>query len=234
MRPVIGITLDWQEHGSFSKRPHYALRDSYFHAVYAAGGLPIAIPYQLESQDAYLDMVGGMIVPGGDYPTPAAWYVKPNEHPHHPRPDVDIAFIGKMMARKTPLLGICAGMQTLGVASGGKLYLRVKDEHPGCTEHRGTEPTNYAHSVTVTEGSLLHKLTGQREMQVNSHHNEAVAHVGPAARVVATAPDGVIEAIELVNHPFALGVQWHPEFFMHEGSPDRALFEGLIAAAKSA
>lgn len=234
MRPVIGITLDWQESGSFSPRPHYALRDSYFKAVYVAGGLPVAIPYQLESQDAYLDMVQGMIIPGGDYPNPADWYVTPNHHPYHPRPEVDVTLIGKLIRRKKPLLGICAGMQTLGVATGGKLYLRVMDEHPGCQNHRGVSPCTPAHEVAVEPDSLLHRLTGRTTLQVNSHHNEAVALTGSHARVVARAPDGVIEALEVVDHPFALGVQWHPEFFLQDGSPDRALFEGLVAAAKGA
>lgn len=232
MRPVIGITLDWLASGSFSPRSHYALRDSYFNAVYAAGGLPIAIPYQLESQDAYLEMVAGMIIPGGDYPNPADWYVKPNQHPYHPRPAVDLALIGKLVSLKKPLLGICAGMQSLGVATGGKLYLKVMDEHPGCQNHRGVSPCTPAHEVQLAEGSLLARLTGKSTLMVNSHHNEAVARVGDGVRVCAQAPDGVIEAIEVVDHPFALGVQWHPEFFLQEGSPDRALFAGLVDAAR--
>lgn len=231
MRPTIGITLDWVEKSSFSPRSHYAIRDSYFNAVWAAGGLPIAIPFVLEAQESYLDMVDGLIIPGGDYPTPAEWYLQPRDHPPHPRPEVDVTFIHRALVRKTPFLGICAGMQTLAAATGGKLYYRVTDEHKGAQNHRSGNPCERDHSVKVSKNSLLHRITGSLKFDVNSHHNEAVATVGAQAAISAKAEDGVIEAVEIPDHPFALGVQWHPEFFLEPGCPDRRIFEALIEAA---
>lgn len=230
MRPLIGITLDWQENGSFSKRPHYALREHYFNAVYAAGGLPVAIPLITAAQEDYLARVQGVVVPGGDYPSPGWWYGKADDHLPHPRPDADVAFIRLCLAHNKPLLGICAGMQTLAVATGGQLHWNIK-QALNAHGHRETPLEQMAHAITIQPDSLLARTVGTTELHVNSHHNEGVASVGAEARVVATAPDGVIEAIEIPTARFALGVEWHPEMFTAEGHPDRKIFEGFIAAA---
>ena len=230
MRPLIGITLDWLESGSFSKRPHYVLRQAYFDAVYACGGLPIALPLQTEGHDVYLDLVQAVVIPGGDYPSPAWWYGKQDTTEPHPRATADVAMIRRVLARTMPLLGICAGMQTLAVATGGHLHWNIKNAL-GVTGHRETDPTHTAHGVDIRLNTVLENLVGKPSVQVNSHHNEGVASVGPGVVVSATAPDGVIEAIEVEGHPFAVGVQWHPEFLLDNGI-DKNLFEGLIAAAR--
>ncbi|MFZ2586670.1 MAG: gamma-glutamyl-gamma-aminobutyrate hydrolase family protein [Alphaproteobacteria bacterium] len=231
MRPLIGITLDWKESGSFSKRPHYCLRQAYFDAVYASGGLPIALPLHTEGHDDYLNMLHGVVVPGGDYPSPGWWYGKTDDVEAHPRATADVAIIRRVLARKMPLLGICAGMQTLAVATGGKLHWDIKTAL-GVQGHRTVAAEHEAHPVELRLGTKLRALTGDKlTVNVNSHHNEGVASVGPGVVVSATAPDGVIEAIEVPDHPFAVGVQWHPEFMLENGV-DRALFEGLMAAAQ--
>lgn len=230
MRPIIGITLDWQHSGTFSERPHYALREHYFKAVHAAGGLPVAIPLCLESQPAYLERIHGLIVPGGDYPSPGWWYGHERDHDHHPRPEADVALTQLALKRNVPLLGICAGMQTLAVATEGRLHWRLADTLQN-SGHRNTPLEEDAHAIHVEEGSLLYSLTGQTHLMVNSHHNEGVATVGTNARITATAPDGVIEAIEIPGAKFALGVQWHPEMNTQPGHTDRLLFEGLVRAA---
>jgi putative glutamine amidotransferase len=230
MRPLIGISMDWQESGSFSKRAHYALRQHYFDAVYAAGGLPVALPLNMAAQEEYLQTVEGVVIPGGDYPSPGWWYGNPDVETPHPRPDADVAFIRLALARDVPLLGICAGMQTLAVATGGRLHWNIKN-CLGVKGHRTVPLEQAAHPVAVAEGSLLHRLTGKTTLTVNSQHNEGVATVGEGARIVATAPDGVVEAVEVPGCRFALGVEWHPEMFMEAGSDDRRIFEGLVAAA---
>lgn len=230
MRPLIGITLDWQETGSFSKRPHYCLRQGYFDAVYACGGLPIALPLQTEGHDEYLDIIQGIIIPGGDYPSPGWWYGKHDDVAPHPRAVADIAIIRRALARNMPLLGICAGMQTLAVATGGHLHWNIK-EALKAKGHRDIPAEKTAHAISLKGGTLLDKLAGhQPTLQVNSHHNEGVASVGPGVVISGTAEDGVIEAIEVPAHPYAIGVQWHPEFLLENGL-DKPLFEGLVAAS---
>jgi putative glutamine amidotransferase len=119
----------------------------------------------------------------------------------------------------------------LNVVTGGKLHLRVVEERPGSIDHRGIPIEHPAHSVMVAEGSLLHRLVGASEIEVNSHHHEGVATIGDGVAATALASDGLVEAIEVQGHPFALGVQWHAEMLGEPGTPDWRIFEGLIRAA---
>src|SRR4051812_38802393 len=112
MRPLIGITLDWEEKGTFSKRPYYALRESYFDIIYKAGGLPVAIPFINEAISDYLNEIAALVVPGGDFALKTDWYLNPNaEKPYRPtkRLGFDISIIEQAFAKNLPFLGICAG-----------------------------------------------------------------------------------------------------------------------------
>jgi putative glutamine amidotransferase len=234
-RPLIGITLDIQSSGSFSKRPHHALRVHYFQAVLAAGGLPVGIPHLLEALPDYLEQVGGLVVPGGGFASPDSWYVdlsEPKPYPDSPRLAFDLAVLQQALDRDVPLLGICAGMQELACVSGAKMTRNVAKHHATSIDHLNQAPAErYAHDVTVESGSRLASIVGAGSLAVNTAHREAVVSVPSTVRVAARAPDGVIEAIELPKHRFALGVQWHPEFFTDAGNPHRALFEALVAEA---
>lgn len=224
--------MDWVERGSFSPRAHYAIRDSYFKAIWAAGGLPVGLPLLEEARGDYLEKVSGVVVPGGDYPSPSRWYGDGHGIPdEHPRTIVNEQIIRDLLNKNMPLLAICAGHQELCAATGGILWWKVKDSVPGADNHRGAEgPDKVAHTVQVTPGTLLHALVKADEISVNSHHNEAVRTVGEGLVVSGVAPDGVVEAIEVTGKKFALGVQWHPEFLLSEG--DRMIFQGLIEAAR--
>jgi putative glutamine amidotransferase len=234
--PLIGITLDHQESGSFSKRPHYAVRTAYFEAVAAAGGLPIGIPHHKESLARYLELVDGLVVPGGGFATPEAWYVDPDEpkaYEDSPRAAFDIAIIEGALARDLPLLGICAGMQELACVGGAKMTRNVHKFHSTSVDHKNGKPESFAHDVTVESGTRLADIVGAGRLPVNTAHVEAIVQVKPPVRISARSPDGVIEAIELTQHRFAIGVQWHPEFFIAEAGPHLALFQALVAAARS-
>lgn len=225
--------MDWQEKGSFSPRPHYALRESYFKAVWAAGGLPVGIPLLEEAfEGGILDNVAGVVIPGGDYPSPGRWYgdAHGGSEEEHPRTVLNERVIVRLLAANKPLLAICAGHQELCAATGGLLWWRVKESVEGAMDHRGGDPNQVAHKIKVAPGSLLHALVKADEIGVNSHHHEAVRHVGEGLAVCGTAPDGVIEAIEVPGKTFALGVQWHPEFLLSEG--DRMIFQGFVEACR--
>jgi putative glutamine amidotransferase len=232
MVPTIGIVMDWQERGSFSPRPHYAIRESYFRAVWQAGGLPVGLPLLAEAQEMMLTRVQALVVPGGDYPSPSRWYADGHGIPdEHPRSVLNEELLRRVLGRDMPLLAICAGHQELCAATGGLLYWRVAESVNGALLHRQADPTTTSHAVRIMPGSLLEKVVGAGDIQVNSLHHEAVRQVGPDLRVSGTAPDGVIEAIEAPAARFALGVQWHPEFLLTEA--DRALFAGLVQAARA-
>lgn len=236
-RPLIGITLDYQEKGTFSQRPHYAVRTIYFAAVEAAGGLPIAIPHLADRLPDYMKLIDGLVITGGTHASPESWYVDLHEPPPYeetPRAAFDIAVVEQALKRDMPLLGICAGMQELACVAGAKMTRNVHKHHNTAIDHRqGTTADRYAHEVVVEPGTRLAQIVGAGRIDVNTAHQEAVVSVPNDMTISARSPDGVIEAIELPKQKFALGVQWHPEFFLAAGNPHRKVFEALVAAARS-
>ena len=234
-RPVVGILLDYQASGSFSKRPHYALRQAYFDAVWRAGGLPVGLPYIAGAEADMLAAIDGLIVPGGFYPFPQVYYGWDIAvaDPPHPRHAAEVPLVQAAIERDLPILGICAGMQVIAVLSGATLYRDVMKEFGTLIDHLNEKPAEeYAHAVAITPGTLLHRIVDRDSMMVNTAHREAPKTVPGHLVVSARAPDGVIEGIERPDRKFCLGVQWHPEFFLAEGDPNLALFQALVAAAR--
>jgi len=131
-----------------------------------------------------------------------------------------------------PTLAICGGMQTMNVAFGGTLYQDLPAQVPDVLQHRQTTPAiQLAHSVSITPGTLLERIMKRPRMKVNSSHHQSVKVVGRALIASATAPDGIVEAIEHPGHPFFLGLQWHPEFLFERHRLHRQLFEAFLRAA---
>ena len=152
------------------------------------------------------------------------------------RDDFELELVRLATEADVPLFAICRGIQVLNVARGGTLVQHIPEEVPGAMDHNVREPrVAIAHEVWVTAGSLIDRLMRETEedggFPVNSRHHQAVKTVGSGLVTTATAPDGVIEAIEDSSRRFVLGVQWHPENFYRTGE-FRALFEGFIEAAK--
>lgn len=235
MRPIIGITLDWEEKGTFSKRPYYALRESYFDIIYKAGGLPVAIPYIHSAIDEYLNNISAIIVPGGDFALKKEWYVNPDEEKPYPpskRLEFDMAIATRALDMNVPFLGICAGMQIMGGVSGAKMTPNVQKYLNTEISHRDHRPaTEFAHNVKVEKKSLLYKITGKEFFPVNTAHSEAIVETPNNILVSGVADDGVIEAIERTDKDFAIGVQWHPEFFLDESDPSFLIVKALVQKA---
>jgi putative glutamine amidotransferase len=216
-RPLIGVTLDAEPAGGWSRLPWYALRQNYFSAVVAAGGLPVALPHHPELAVDYLDAIDGLLVTGGAFDVDPALWGGGAPHPKVTlkpgRTDFELAATRAALGRDMPVLGICGGQQLLAVALGGTLIQHIPDEVPGALAHEQPNPrTEPGHEVAVTAGTLLARIVGGSRMAVNSAHHQAVATPGAGAVVNAVAPDGVVEGIEHPGHRFALGVQWHPEY----------------------
>ncbi len=230
-KPVIGVTLDSEAAGGWSKFPWYALRQNYADAVFAAGGLPMALAHH-DAAAAYLDAIDALVVTGGAFDVDPALYGDAERHGRvtlkTDRTAAELALVQGALARDLPVLGICGGQQLLAVALGGSLIQHIPDSVEGALPHEQPNPRDEpGHPVAVVPGSLLHRIVGGTTMRVNSSHHQAVRDPGRAS-VNATAPDGVIEGIELAEHRFCLGVQWHPEFHIDPG--DRCIFDALIAA----
>ncbi len=232
-RPIIGLTLDSEQPGGYSKYPWYAVRQNYADAIVAAGGLPVALPHNAALAGQYLEMIDALVVTGGAFDVDPALYGEGGRHAtvtlKENRTQAELALTQGALERNRPVLGICGGEQLLAVALGGALIQHIPDSVPNALAHEQPNPRHEpGHAVAVTPGTLLHRIVGSAEMQVNSAHHQAVRYPGPRAVVNAVAPDGVIEGIEDRGYRFCLGVQWHPEYLIDPG--DRRIFDALIAA----
>jgi putative glutamine amidotransferase len=235
-RPIIGVTLDSEQPGGYSKYPWYALRRNYLEAVASAGGLPVAVPHDAGLAADYLDRLDALVVTGGAFDVDPALYGDGARHAtvtlKEGRTAAELALTLGALARDLPVLGICGGQQLLAVVLGGTLIQHIPDAVADALPHEQPNPRHEpGHTVTVVAGTLLHSIVGAAQMQVNSAHHQAVRKPGPYAIVNATAPDGVIEGVEDARYRFCLGVQWHPEYFIDPG--DRRIFDALIAACRS-
>lgn len=234
MRPLIGITLDSEEPGTYSKFPWYALRENYSSAVSDAGGLSVMLPHELDRVEDYLDLISGLVVTGGAFDVDPALFGAEARHPSvvvkAARTDFEWAVTEGALKRNMPVLGICGGQQLLNVVLGGTLIQHIPDEIDNPLAHEQPNPRDEAgHTVTVAEGTLLHDIAGNTELSVNSAHHQSVKDVGSNVIVNGVAPDGVIEGIEATDYAFCLGVQWHPEFSIDPA--DNLIFKAFIAAA---
>ncbi len=233
MRPIIGITLDSEEPGGYSKMPWYALRKNYCEAVAAAGGVPLCLPHHVDLVENYLSMIQGLIVSGGAFDVAPALFGTTERHAtvtlKPGRTTFELALIRGALDRDLPVLGICGGEQLMAVALGGSLIQHIPDEIKDALDHeQSTSHTQPSHHIALAPGSKLAAITGQSRIMVNSTHHQAVKAVGPGCTISATAPDGVIEAIEVPGQKFCIGVQWHPEYTVSPA--DTALLRAMVEA----
>jgi len=232
--PVIGITLDSEAPGGYSKFPWYALRANYCEAVIAAGGVPVVLPHEPSAVPAYLDLLDGLLVTGGAFDVDPALFGEASRHATVTTKDrrtrFEWAITQGMLARDKSILGICGGQQLLNVVLGGTLIQHIPDSVPAALAHEQPNPRNEpGHEVRVLHGTMLERIVGVNRLSVNSAHHQAVKTTAPGVTVNATAPDGVIEGIEDQRKRFVLGVQWHPEFHITDG--DKRLFAAFVQAA---
>lgn len=237
-RPRIGLTLDAEPPGGFSTLPWYAIRENYCSAIAKAGGLPIALPHDVELAADYLDMLDGLVVTGGAFDVDPSLYGAEDRHDtvvtKDRRTAFELAILNGFLEMDRPVLGICGGQQLLNVALGGTLIQHIPDAVMDCLAHEQPNPrTEPGHQVEVAADTLLDRLSrGVRHLNVNSAHHQAAAAVGDGVVISGHASDGVIEAIEVPEKHFCLGVQWHPEYSI--STADDAIFQALINASVQA
>jgi putative glutamine amidotransferase len=212
-RPVIGICsaiesarwAAWEVVVNLSPR-------TYSLAVQRAGGVALILPPDdsvAEAPDELLDLLDGLILAGGSDIDPTSYGAKPHPETKNTWPERDrfeIALGTRALERDMPVLGICRGMEMLNVIQGGTL-----NQHLGLELHRHTPGVFTDHRVELQPGSLAARVVGSDTTEVKSAHHQGVEELGEGVAVSGNADDGVVEAIELPDRSFAVGVLWHPE-----------------------
>ncbi|HEY7290277.1 MAG TPA: gamma-glutamyl-gamma-aminobutyrate hydrolase family protein [Vicinamibacterales bacterium] len=215
--------------------------EDYRQAILHVGGDPRVVDPSMRVADV-LDGLEGLLLTGGDDVAPARYGETAHELTREAeagRDEFEMALVTSAREKNLPIFAICRGVQVLNVACGGTLVQDIPSQVGALVAHSLPVPPNQsyslAHEVWIEKDSLLSRLMRERladadTCEVNSRHHQAVKAVAGGLVVTATAPDGVIEAIEDPGARFCLGVQWHPENFWRTGE-FRPLFEGFLTAA---
>jgi len=232
IKPIIGIGSDVLRQKG--ERDRAFAFTTYVESLRKAGAVPVVIPPQPENAEAIVDGLDGILLAGGDDCDPTAYGEQPHDTVHAMDPrrqsnDITLARLARQ--RRIPTLGICLGVQMMNVAAGGTLIQDIDSELRTDIEHASEPSDRNRHDVLIEDRTRLAEILGDRELNVNSSHHQAIRHVGEGLRVTALAPDGIIEGLEDPSHPFYVGVQWHPEDMATEKSAE-SLFDAFVEAAR--
>jgi putative glutamine amidotransferase len=230
-KPLIGICPNFKLVGG---KNGYFLYPNYASIVSGSGGLPVILPLVSNRQEAreLLSRVEGLMLTGGADIDPTH-YGQAARHPDQIAPrertESDFAYAREAKDRGMAVLGICLGAQTLNVAFGGTLLQHIPDDVPDAVTHEdGAE-----HTIRIEPGTILARTLGAQSATVNSYHHQGIGDVAPGFRVSARSPDGIIEAIERTDHPFFIGVHWHPER-LSASEVTRKLLRAFVDATRGA
>ena len=232
-KPLIGISLGY----SPTKN---SVNNTYVNSILMNGGVPYLIPVtdDVEVLRQVVAQLDGIVFTGGEDFAPA--YFGEEEHEHLGEVNVnrdtyDLTLFKLASDRNIPTLGICRGLQLINVGMGGTLYQDLPSQKPSDINHRQEEAGTVAtHSVSVVEGSLMHQILGEKEIQVNTFHHQAIKKLAPGLKIVGWANDSVPEMIEAYPNRQIIGTQFHPEIFTANGDKLLGkLFQFLIGKAET-
>lgn len=246
MRPIIGICANYSTDDrvgvnsglGLPGQEWQVLADDYIKAVERAGGIPLILPVteRPETLLSVLSKLDGILFSGGtdidpryygEWPGPALGVIDPRRDRH----EIELAKT-VLSEMDMPVLGICRGCQLLNVASGGTLYQDLQLERPEGLFHTHLKSPKYhpVHPVSIKPGSRLHAIFGREELEVNSFNHQAIKRVGGGFEVTMTAPDGLVEGIEMPGERFVVAVQWHPEMMIDRHPDYLVLFQAFVKA----
>ncbi len=227
--PFVGIT-------TYGRGPHnrFILPAEYVDAVRRGGGIPLLLPPGEERMDAVLPLLKAVVFSGGGDLDPDLYAGRHHEtiymvEPERDRSEIELA--RRVFDLGVPTLAICRGAQLLNVAEGGTLIEHLPDVVGETVIHRAPPREPVAHPVRVSPESRLAGVLGATDFSCMSWHHQAIRQAAPGFEVVAYAPDGTIEGLEMRSHPWLLAVQWHPELTAAEDPVQQRLFDALVEAA---
>lgn len=230
IQPLIGITTYGR-----NEENRYHLPAAYVESVRRAGGHAVLLPPGEVDWAGLLPRLDGVILAGGGDIAPACYGGDAHETIYSidsERDAAELALVRQLAAGTWPVLGICRGIQMINVALGGTLIEHLPDVVGEQIAHRMLPHGPTEHDVRVAPESRLAALMEQAEIRPVSWHHQGLRQVAPGLNVVAHAPDGTIEAVEMPGHPWLVAVQWHPELSAAADVTQQRLFDALVAAAR--
>ncbi|MDD4124651.1 MAG: gamma-glutamyl-gamma-aminobutyrate hydrolase family protein [Victivallales bacterium] len=223
-KPLIGIACSYNE-----KDKRICVNETYFNAVMQSGGIPAALPYVRSGENAaeVIAALDGIIFAGGVDIDPTLYGEERLEKCGEicaVRDFSENLYVKAVLASDMPLLGICRGIQTLNVFSGGSLYQDIPSEKGISVCH---EKGN-AHEIVINSGSILSEIVNSSPITVNSYHHQAVKAPAKGIIPIAYSHDGIIEAVEFEGRKNALAVQFHPEMSFGDDENSRKIFGWFV------
>ncbi|WNF38674.1 gamma-glutamyl-gamma-aminobutyrate hydrolase family protein [Bacillaceae bacterium IKA-2] len=231
-KPIIGISSSFEKHNN---TPSVHLHEKYVRAVIAGGGIPIVIPIVTgEMVERLVTMCDGIILSGGEDIDPVSYQANPIpqlQKTNLKRDKIEIELINHGFKKQKPILAICRGLPMLNVAFGGTVIQDIQTSIQNSINHfQQAERPEATHDIQIDVGSRFYQIFQMSKIRVNSMHHQAIGVLAPSLKIVATAPDGVIEAVEGINEASLIwGVQWHPEEMAEENSSMDRLFKEFVA-----
>lgn len=236
---LIGISTGFLtvDKGKFLGMERIYVNKDYSDAVERAGGIPLLLPPVMDAESIrrYTSLCDGFILSGGGDVNPLLYGETPHpllEETHSGLDQAQWKLTEEILEAGKPLLAICRGMQLLNVVLGGSLWQdRSVADYPTMLHSQNGPRGDRFHRVSISRDSVLGELYGE-QLEVNSFHHQCIRTLGQKLKVSAIAPDGVIEGVELIDRPFGVGVQWHPEMLLTASDDMLCLFERLVNLSK--
>ncbi len=228
--PRIAITMYGRDENAA-----FSLPSEYVDSVRRAGGLPILLAPGEERWRELLYVADGWILAGGGDLDPELHGASAHESVYmvdEERDTSELTLAKTLVSGVQPTLGICRGTQVINVALGGTLHVHLPDVVGDEIAHRAPPREPVPHAVCVEDGTLLASLVEELEFDAESWHHQAIDRVPRELRVVARAPDGTIEAIEMPGHEWLVGVQWHPELTAERDRIQQRIFDRFVEAVR--
>ena len=233
-KPIIGITLDNEDSGNYSKFPWYAIRENYLSSIEKLGAIPFPLSHSNKNIKEIFNLLDGLIITGGNFDIDPSRYQENSKGSRlfkNNRTESEITICKMFLKSKKPILGICGGEQLLNVACGGTLIQDIKKFNPKAIEHEQVNPRNKtSHEVRILPKTFIKTIIKKNIINVNSAHHQAIHKLGKDLIVSGYANDNIIESIEHSIHPWCIGVQWHPEFLIT--AEDKKLITNFIKYSK--
>lgn len=209
--PIIGVTPLWD-----TERKSVWMLPDYMEGIKAAGGIPVVLPLEMSEEDAarMVETCDGFLLTGGQDVTPELYGMKDTTGTIVPSPERDrleMLLLEKALQADKAVLGICRGLQFINVFLGGTLWQDLPSQHPSDIIHRQGKPYDVpTHKVMLD--SDLKTLLGKDIIEVNTMHHQAIKDLSGNLTPMAVAPDGLIEAAQMISKRFVWAIQWHPEY----------------------